>query len=63
MMGGGRGGGGQKVDIIKIATMFIKTNFKDSKKLKELETANFTNFRWSSQEKTQEVCYFWIFFR
>ena len=44
-MGGGRGGGGQKVDIIKIATMFIKTNFKDSKKLKELETANFTNFR------------------
>ena len=24
-------------DIIKIATMFIKTTFKDSKKLKELE--------------------------
>ena len=25
-------------DIIKIATMFLKTTFKDSKLLKELET-------------------------
>ena len=41
------------VDFIKIATMFVKTNFKDSKKLKELkvmyENAIYVHISWYSK--------------
>ena len=64
-------------DIIKIATMFIKTTFKDSKKLKELEIiysnksksvfleiTKVADFPWKNDvNRSKGVCYVsYIFF-